>query len=443
MRDIRRFRILGILLTVALLLAACGGEDDDTGADDPGTGTETDDGDGGDQAGDLGEVRIEEGDPVVIASLQAISGEVASLGTDQQRAVEIAIEDRGGELMGHPIELLAEDDLCSAEGGTTGAQKIVSDPQAIGIIGTSCSGAGVPAAQIASEAGLVMISGSNTSPALTSPDGETEGSAFQPGYYRTAHNDRVQGAAAAIFAYDELGATKAASIHDGDPYTEGLATVFNEEFEKLGGELVVATAVNKGDTDMRPVLTEIASAEAELIFFPIFQPEADFIAQQAREVQGLEEVTLMGADGILSDTFVSIDETEDMYFSGPATPDAFPEAFPDSVDAYQQFVDKYEEQFGERPIQSFHAHAYDAANLLFAAIEAVAEEDGGALVIDRQALRDELYNTEGFQGLTGTISCDEFGDCADPKITVVHNAGDAFGDISAVRSNVVFTYTPG
>ncbi|MDQ7030407.1 MAG: ABC transporter substrate-binding protein [Ardenticatenia bacterium] len=134
--------------------------------------------------------------------------------------------------------------FASAEGGTTGAQKIVSDPKIIGIIGTSCSGAAVPASQIMSEAGLVMISGSNTSPFLTSLGGE-KGNAWQPGYFRTAHNDEVQGAAAANFAYNELGVRKAASIHDGDPYTQGLAMVFNQVFEELGGEIVLATAVNK------------------------------------------------------------------------------------------------------------------------------------------------------------------------------------------------------
>ncbi|MGH3443676.1 MAG: branched-chain amino acid ABC transporter substrate-binding protein [Nitriliruptorales bacterium] len=434
MRYRNRFTWLALAMSSVLIMSACGGNGDGAA---PG-----DDGDGAPEPGALGAVELEEGDPIKIATLQAISGEVASLGTDQVRAVEIAIDDFGGEIKGHSIELLEEDDLCSAEGGTTGAQRIVSDPQVIGIIGTSCSGAGVPAAQIASEAGLVMISGSNTSPALTTPDGETQGDAFQEGYYRTAHNDTVQGAAAALFAFEELGVTKAASIHDGDPYTQGLTGVFNQEFEALGGEIVLATAVNKGDTDMRPVLNQVADAGAELIFFPIFQPEGDFIAQQAGDVSGLEEAILMGADGLLSDTFVVIPETQGMYFSGPATPDAFPEAFEESVSAYEDFVASYEEKFGEAPIQSFHAHAYDAATILLTKIDEVAVEDGGRLIIDRQALRDALYETSGSQGLTGTLTCDEFGDCADPKITVVHNDGDAVGDISAVRSNVVFTYQP-
>ncbi len=420
--------VLALLVgALALTAAGCGGDDGDDGGD---TGAAEQP---AQEVGELGAVEIPSGQPLKIAALQSTSGATASLGEDQIRAIEIAINDRDGELMGHTIELQSEDDLCSAEGGTTGAQRIVSDEQVVGIIGTSCSGAAVPAAEIMSEAGFVMISGSNTSPALTSDLEGTEGPSHQEGYFRTAHNDIVQGQATAEYVFNDLSLTKVATIHDGDPYTEGLATAMGNSFQELGGEVVIATAINKGDTDMRPVLTEVAAAGAEVVYFPIFQPEADFIAKQAGDVGGLSDAVLFGADGLLSDTYVTIPETEDMYFSGPATP---------TGGEYEEFVQKYRDEFGEAPIQAFHAHSYDAANLLFTAIEAVAQEgDDGTLTIDRQALRDELHATEGFEGLTGSITCDEFGDCADPKIDIVQNT-EAQEAIEDVRENVLFTYEP-
>ncbi len=412
----RIFFIVSALFTLGLILAAC----------QQAPAFECQDA--------IGCVDIAPGDPVKIASLQAISGGLASLGTDQVRGIELAIDEMGGELLGHPITLQSEDDLCSAEGGTTGAQKIVSDPQIIGIIGTSCSGAAVPASQIMSEAGLVMISGSNTSPALTSVGGERS-SAWQPGYYRTAHNDTIQGRAAATFAFQELGKTKAASIHDGDPYTQGLANVFNQVFEELGGEITLATAVNKGDTDMRPVLTSVTASGAELVFFPIFQPEGDFIVLQSKEIEGFENITLMGADGLLSDTFVEAVGADGvgMYFSGPATP---------SGQAYQDLVAAYEAKYGEAPIQSFHGQAHDAAAMLLQAIEKVAiQDEDGTLHIPRQALRDELYSTSGFVGVAGTYTCDEFGDCANPTIDVVR-LDDPSAGLPGLRSNVVYSFSP-
>jgi branched-chain amino acid transport system substrate-binding protein len=404
-----------LIVALALVGAGCGGDDE---------GDET-------AGADLGTVEVASGAPIKVATLQTISGATASLGQDQVRGIELAIADKG-EIKGHDVDLQTEDELCNAEGGTTAAQRVVADPQVVGIIGTSCSGAAVPAAEIVSEAGLVMISGSNTSPALTSDLEGTAGAANQPGYYRIAHNDIIQGQAAAQYIFQTLNKRSVATIHDGDPYTEGLANAMGNSFEELGGEVAIATAINKGDTDMRPVLTEIAAANPDVLYFPIFQPEADFIAKQAKEVGGLPDTILFAADGVLSDTFVTIPATEGMYFSGPATPVG---------EAYDEFVQKYRDEYGEAPIQAFHAHAYDAANLLLTKIEEAAEEDGDTLTIDRQKLREALYATENFEGLTGSLTCDQFGDCADPEIDIVRNTAEQT-TIEQVRANKLFTYTP-
>ncbi len=443
MKTKRGPKLLALLGVLALVIAACGGggtgEDTTTtaGGDDvttteaPAEDTTTTGATGTTApAGELGTVEVAAGEPIKIASLQAISGDVASLGTDQVRATEIAIADKG-EIMGHPIELaFNEDDTCGAEGGQAGATRIIADPQVVAVIGTSCSGAGVPASNVVTSAGRVLISGSNTSPVLTSDLAGNEGPEHHEGYFRTAHNDAIQGAAAAKFVYEELGLTNVATINDGDPYTQGLTSSFESAFAELGGTIAISTAVTADQTDMRPVLTEVAAAGAELIFFPIFQPAGDFLAEQALEVAGLEETALMGADGLLSDTYVTLPQTEDMYFSGPQTP---------TTDAYAEFVEKYEAAYGEAPIQSFHAHAYDATNMVFTAIEEASTDNGGTLVIDLQGVRDALHSMT-HEGLTGSLSCDEFGDCAAPNIDIMQNTADT-ADIEAVRANVLITYS--
>jgi branched-chain amino acid transport system substrate-binding protein len=390
---------------------------------------------GGFTPGQLGAVTVAPDAPIKVGVIQAISGDTASLGQDQVRGVELAIADKGGKLLDHPVQHQVEDDLCKAEGGTTSGQKLVADPQIVGVIGTSCSGAAVPAMEIFAGKGITMISGSNTSPTLTSDLKGNKAAASQKGYFRTAHNDIVQGQAAATFAFEKLGAKKAATIHDGDPYTEGLANAFGASFKELGGTIALATAISKGDTDMRPVLTEVAATKPDVVFFPIFQPEADFIVKQAADFPALADTKkLFGADGLLSDTYIVIKQTEGMYFSGPATPTGA---------SYQDFVGKYEAKYGEKPIQAFHAHAYDATKMLFAALEKVAVKDSdGTVHIDRQRLMDELYATKDFQGLTGTLACDQFGDCADAKIDIVRNT-QAEKTINEVRGNVLFTFDPG
>jgi branched-chain amino acid transport system substrate-binding protein len=383
----RKLFVFGLLALASLILAACGGSTFEC-------------------QDSLGCVSYAEGEPVRLASALVISGPNTDLGTDSQYGVEIAIDFKG-EIMGHSIELQAEDDGCNAEGGQTAGQKIVSDPTIIAVVGTSCSGAGVPMAEVISEAGYAMVSPSNTAPSLTDPD-----QAWKSGYLRTAHNDKVQGRAMAEFAINELGVTTAAAIHDGDPYTEGLARVFADSFEELGGTITTFTAVNKGDTDMKPVLNAVAVDSPEFIYYPVFTAEGGFITKQAKEVAGLENTILAAADGMISGAAIEAvgEAGEGMYFSGPDL------SF--SGDTYEKFLAAYIEKYGSEPISVFHAHAFDAANMIFACIEKVGVDDNGTLHIGRQALRDCLYATSGFSGITGTLTCNQYGDCADPKISV-------------------------
>lgn len=414
--------LLGLATVAALVAAGCASDDDD-------------DADGGEafEAGELGAVTIGPDDPIEIGSIQVQTTDDAPLGRDQDVAIRVAVADKG-ELLGHEIQLHDEDGECDPEAGTSAAQRLVSEPQVVGVIGTSCSGAGVAAAGILAPAGVPLISGSNTAPRLTSDLEGTEGDAHQHGYLRTAHNDVYQGRAAAQFAYDELGARKAVTVHSGDAYTEGLATAFGDWFEtELGGEVVLATSVSEGDENLRPMLTDAAAEEPDMIFMPLYEAEGGFLAAQSK---GFDELNspdmLMGADALLSETFVANADSEDMYFSGPATPEST---------AYEDFVQRYEDESGQSPIQSFHAHAYDATNMLFAAIEQVAEvEDDGTIHIDRAALIEALYETEGLEGLTGTLSCDEFGDCAEPAINILRNTADEETISDVLANKVVDTY---
>lgn len=364
----------------------------------------------------IGCVDIAPGEPVHIAWALTVSGATATLGEDSRGAIEIAIEDKGSELLGHPIELTGEDTLCNAEGGQAAGSKLAADPTIVGIVGTNCSSEARAAMPLISQAGMVMISPSNTNPDLTDPNH----SDHHPGYLRTAHNDLFQGRVAAEFAFNELGLRKAATIHDGSPYAESLQRVFAEVFAELGGEMTAQEAVNVGDTDMKPVLTTIATGAPEVIYFPIFEPEGDLIAQQAKEVPGLEDTLLMGADGLFADTFPEATGSAavGMYLSGPFVDPANP--------AYAGFLDKWEAKFGGVPPSGFHAHAYDATNILFAAIEKVAVQDeDGTLHIGRQALRDAMYATASYNGLTGNLTCDANGDCATGEALAVFQLGEA------------------
>jgi basic membrane lipoprotein Med (substrate-binding protein (PBP1-ABC) superfamily)/ABC-type branched-subunit amino acid transport system substrate-binding protein len=440
----KRLSVLSaVLLGFALLAGACSSDSDSSSSSSSDTAAPatTAAASGGDYLGDgsLGEVTVSAGDAIQIRSLNAISGDVAFLGVPNENGIRMAVEDYG-QIHGFDVDLGAGlDDLCSADGGQAAAQIIVADEQVIGVIGTSCSGAATAASPLISEAGMVMISGSNTSPALTSDLAGTAGSAYHAGYYRTAHNDLYQGAAAANFALEVLGVTSAAAIHDGDPYTEGLAQAFADAFEAGGGTITVFTAVNKGDTDMVPVLTEVAASGPEMLFFPIFQPEGDFIIQQAGSVAGMSGITMMAADGLLNSDFLALAESENMYFSGPDTRYG-DNANQSTGELAASVLADYEAEYGEVPAAPFWAHSYDAAVLLLDAIAHASYMDGDDLVIDRAGVREHLNSVSDYEGLIGTMTCDAFGDCGSQKITVIQNTD--ITDYVASTENVVYEYAP-
>jgi branched-chain amino acid transport system substrate-binding protein len=165
---------------------------------------------------------------------------------------------------------------------------------------------------------------------------------------------------------------------------------------------------------MRPVLTAVSAAgPPEFLYYPVFTAEGAFLTKQAKEVSGLEDTILSAADGMISAAVIDAvgEAGEGMYFSGPDTSY--------SGELYDKFLAKYVEKYGSEPISVFHAHAFDATNMIFACIEKVGvKEDDGTLHVGRQDMRDCLMATSGFVGITGTLTCDQYGDCADPQISV-------------------------
>lgn len=378
------------------------------------------------------------GDAVQIRSLNSITGDVAYLGISNQRGVELAITDFG-QVHGFDVNLGAGlDEFCSSDGGQAAAQTIVADQDVVGVIGTTCSAAATAAAPLITSAGIAMIAPSNTSPLLTSDLAGNPGPNYNPGYYRTSNNGLHVGEAMARMVYEQLGLTTAAAMHDGDPYTQSIAKAFAESYEGLGGSITALSAINKDDTDMVSILIEIASGNPQALFFPIFQPAGDLVADQAPRVSGLENVTLLTDAALLIDGFMSLPQSEGVYISGPDT--RFGSKPNQSTGkTATEILAVYHDTYGEAPSGAYWAHAYDATTLLLEAVVAASEVVDGALVIDRAAIRTHLNAVNGYQGVIGSIECDDFGDCGVQEITVIHHLDR--NDIEASKDNVVFEFS--
>ena len=169
-------------------------------------------------------VKIPKGVPIHIGGYWTLPGPDVNLGLDQKRGAEIAMDDAGNMVAGHPVKFYAEDSQCNAEGGQTAATKLASNQNIVVVVGPDCSSAGTPGGPILWKAGIPSVATSTTAPSLTAAD-RPEG---LHGYMRTIYNDLAAGAADAEYFWNQMECKSLATIHDGSPYAEQLVRVLRE-----------------------------------------------------------------------------------------------------------------------------------------------------------------------------------------------------------------------
>lgn len=334
---------------------------------------------------------------IKIGVLLTLSGPQSATGMDALRGIKIAMSDKG-QVFGHSVQLVQQDDHCSQSGGQAGAQALAADKQIVGVIGATCSASSQAAAGILSDAGYVMISPSGSQLSLTDPH------AHPLGFLRTAYNDGNQATMAANFAYKVLGINNMVTVSDTSDGSSQLALATCQSFVGLGGKCSTQVQLAPGQ-DASSALQSIASAQPGVIFMPVDPAVGTAIANGLSQI-GLADVALIASYNLMNQDFISKTQPNSsiMYFTSPVP-----------VKDPQAFLQKYKDQFGENPIASDHLQAYDAATLLFAAIERVAlpiSSIGNDIAIPRQALRTALYSAQNTNGLSGQLACKPTGDCA-------------------------------
>jgi branched-chain amino acid transport system substrate-binding protein len=360
---------------------------------------------------DIGVVRIARGQPIQIGGLLVLSGPDLSLGTDEMRGAKIAFADAKEMVAGHPIRFTVEDAGCSAEGGQTAATRLAANRAIVAVIGPSCSSEGRAGGPILWNAGIPQVDVGGTAPSLTAPD-RPEG---LKGLVRVVYNDLAAARVAVEYAIKGANAKTAATLHDGSTYAEQVVRAFEAGFEAAGGKIIAKEAIGSSDTDLRPVLTRIGTSPPDLLFMPLYVGGAAYAVRQAKDVPSLSKTVLLASDSVLAPAFLEAAGSAAVGFRLIGV-DASPEAL---GPRYVEFRKKYVQMFGEEPISGFHAYGYDGGAMLLAAIEKVAVKGSdSATYIGRKALRDALASTKDFDGITGRLTCDQYGDCGTAKFAI-------------------------
>lgn len=226
-------------------------------------------------------------DPIKIGVYLPLTGQNAFGGQLELEGVELAHKEMP-TVLGRPVELVRVDNKSDKVEAANAVKRLIERDKVVAFIGTYGSSLAMAGAEIGEKAGVPGVGTSCTNPLVT------QGKKY---YFRACFIDPYQGAAAATYAHDTLGAKKAAVLMDmTNDYAVGLSNFFTRSFKKLGGEVVANLKYSSGDQDFTAQLTELIAKNPDVVFMPAYFAEGAIIMKQARELGA--KFRLMGGDAM-------------------------------------------------------------------------------------------------------------------------------------------------
>ena len=310
-----------------------------------------------------------------------LSGRFAAIGNTTLQGIEAALQQSP---MADQIELSICDNQTTVEGSVACANRFV-DEGVVAVLGAISSSMSIPAAEVLQDAGIIMISTSSTNPATT---------AIGDMIFRMAYTDDFQGIVAADYAFDEIGATRAAIFRQqDDDYSFGLAGFFNDQFTDRGGETIILDFV-ANTVDFSAQINDMRGFDADVIYYSGFCPEGAPLMVQLQQ-QGFDQPKL-GADA--SDDPQCIEgggaAFDGFRFTGFGGPEVLSGEAAERASEFRQF---YDVVFPDGDFNGFTLAGADSLNV-------IAEAIGNAASTSVADVRDALASLDGYPGVSGDIT---------------------------------------
>jgi len=336
---------------------------------------------------------------IKIGCITPLTGENANYGKQTKAGVDLAVEQinaRGG-IGGKKLVVVYEDDQMNAKVGTDAIQKLISVEKVPVILGAFGSRVTLAIAPIAERSKVVLFSASSTADAIADAGDYI---------FRNVPPNAGQGTTAAHFCQDALEAKTACVLQVNDDYGRSLGDAFVSAFKEKGQVLSVET-YSPGVKDYRTQLTRIRGQAPDVVFCPSYYQEMGLILKQAKEL-GIEARFISG-DGAVDPQLVTLagNAAEGSYYTMMGIPLGSPAA--------AKFETDYEKKYGEKP-GVYAAYAYDATMIIADAISR------GGYTAD--GVKQALYDTTGYSGVTGITSFDARGEVRKPYAVFEVRNGD-------------------
>ncbi|MER5641644.1 branched-chain amino acid ABC transporter substrate-binding protein [Kitasatospora sp. NPDC002227] len=361
---------------------------------------------GGDNAG---------GSTTVTIGVDApLTGDLSALGLGIKNSVDLAIKQANdnNEVPGVKFKIQALDDTAKPAPGQQNATQLVADKSVLGVVGPLNSSVAQSMQQIFNDAHLTEVSPANTGVALTQGEAWASGKKVRPfaSYFRTATTDAVQGPFAAQYLFNTASKKKVFLIDDQKTYGAGLAATFKGEFTKLGGQIVGEEHVNPDDRDFNAIVTKVKAAGADAVYYGGEYPAAGPLSQQLKDA-GVA-IPLMGGDGIQSGDFIKLNTKS---AGDLATAVGLPV---ESLPSAAKFIADYKAAGYKDAYETYGGYSYDSARAIILGVKAVVQANNGKLPDDARAKVVDAVQKISFDGVTGKVSFDEFGDTTNKQLTV-------------------------
>jgi branched-chain amino acid transport system substrate-binding protein len=350
---------------------------------------------------------------VKVGVVAPLTGPLSELGLGIRNSVDLAVRQANEKktVPGYTLVLAAEDDTGDPATGANAANKLASDPEVAGVVGALNSSVSQSVAPVLQRANIVEISPANTGNPLTrGEDWKDNPKRVWPNYFRTAVRDEFQAAFAADYASKQAGLKSAVVIHDKKTYGQGLATSFSERFKQNGGQVLSTQTVNETDRDFGAVVTKVIGAKPDFVYYGGEYPAAGPLAGQLKE-RGFQG-PLFGGDGIYASDFFK--GAGDKGNGTLATSIGEPI---DKLETAKQFVADYEAAGFKESFSAYGAQSFDAANILIQALAKVLP-NAESVEAARPDIIKAVGETQGFKGIGGDHSFDEFGDTSNKALSV-------------------------
>jgi len=355
-----------------------------------------------------------------IGVIAPLSGDLSALGLGIKNSVDLAVKQANDQnaVPGWKLELDAQDDQATPDVGKNAATKLAGDDQVVGVVGTLNSSVSLSVQPVLGAANIVQVSPANTNPTLTKgADPANNPKRPYKTYFRTCTTDLVQGPFAARYLYNTAGLKKVATIHDKKAYGQGLVAAFSDEFKKLGGTITDAETVNPDDKDFSTVVSKVKPTSPQAIYYGGEYPQAGPLSQQAKAA-GLN-VPVMGGDGIYDPNYIKLagKTSEGDLATSVGAPT-------ESLASAKAFVDGYQAAGYKEAYAAYGAYSYDAANAIINALKTSLKSASDAK--SARSATVEAMPSVSFDGATGKVAFDPYGDSVTRVLTVYKVTGGAW-----------------